>query len=631
MNILVRALALCLALLPVAGATDDRWLDVPPADLATLGPDSFSDEELDLPFYLAHFHRLAGSVRAEGPDRGFIDLPVWRAVKDNQPYNARIMENILSLAYFYTTDRPWNVYRGSRPVRQRLEAALDFWCRLQNEDGRFSEYGPEQWNLAATAFATKFIGQALVLLAKGPPLDETLRQRVIDAQRKAVHVVLTDPQLYEHGLRFSNQYTNVWSGALALLRVRPDDELRLLLERRIRETHTAFQSPVGYFYEGHGPDWGYNFGTHQSNLHGAWHYTRGTALGEQFVEEERRWAEWLAYNALPEPDGSGFILNRGIETRQQRPFLEAIDTPLAEKALPLRAFTTTSEELRERRARQRQTLEDTWPHVEPLSVGEFWAFSPYTFLHRDHGEWHPTEAERSAARATLPVNRERFTHQRMDSRHPLVFTYIRRPSYYAAFNSGKHLTERQRYGLGLVWSAETGSLLQSQSGSAAAAWGTKGPGQEHVYEAGDVDASFRVAERALDPTPGVRDLPAGEVAATYSLGDAGVKTVRFLEREIVVEVRHDGPFVEHIPLLVGGRDELGHDEDQVMLTRYGKPVRITFDSPTQPEIVETDISVGNVRVRVVRVSATDRFVYRLIFDAATTADQAASLGVRQQP
>ncbi|MGH9161414.1 MAG: hypothetical protein ACRD2X_15725, partial [Vicinamibacteraceae bacterium] len=397
----IRTLALCLALLASAGASSQRWLDVPPADLAALTPADFRDDELDLPYHLAHFQRLATSVRQSGPDRGFIDLAVWRAPKDNQPYNARIMENILALAYFYTTDRPWNSYRGSA--------------------------------------STPMSG---VVASRCSRCSETMSCG-----------------------RFSN-------GAFGM-------------------THAEFQSPVGYFYEADGPDWGYNFNTHQSNLHGAWHYTRDTALGAQFVEEERRWAEWLSYNALLEPDGSAFVLNRGIETRQETAVLEAIDRPLAEEAGPLRAFATTIEELREARTRQRHDLEESWPQMAPLPVGEFWAFSPYTFLHRDHGQWHPTEAQRAAARGDLPANRERFTHQRMDSRHPLVFTYVRRPSYYAAFNSGERLTEQQRYGLGLVWAPGPGSVLQSQSGSAVAAWGTKGAGREQVYEAGDLDAAFR--------------------------------------------------------------------------------------------------------------------------------------------
>ena len=91
------------------------------ADLSKLSPSDFRDDELDLPYYLAHFHRIANSVALSGPRRGFIDIPVWRDLKDNAPYNARIMESILSLAYFYTLDRPWNPYRGDQALRARLE------------------------------------------------------------------------------------------------------------------------------------------------------------------------------------------------------------------------------------------------------------------------------------------------------------------------------------------------------------------------------------------------------------------------------------------------------------------------------------------------------------------------------
>ena len=100
-------------------------------DLSQLTPDDFADDELFLPYnmaysekhmpyYLAHFHRLANAVREDG----FIDIAVWRNAADNAPYNARVMESILSLAYFYTTDRPWNPYYGSEALRARLEAAL---------------------------------------------------------------------------------------------------------------------------------------------------------------------------------------------------------------------------------------------------------------------------------------------------------------------------------------------------------------------------------------------------------------------------------------------------------------------------------------------------------------------------
>src|SRR5688572_22135758 len=126
------------------------WSAVPPADLSRFKPSDFSDAELDIPFYLHHFHKLANGVTETGPNKGFINIHVWRNADGQQTYNARIMENILSLAWFYCTNRPWNIYRGHPALKPRLEAALDFWCRSQNQDGKFSEYGPQKWNLPAT-------------------------------------------------------------------------------------------------------------------------------------------------------------------------------------------------------------------------------------------------------------------------------------------------------------------------------------------------------------------------------------------------------------------------------------------------------------------------------------------------
>ena len=235
--------------------------------------------------------------------------------RDNRPYNARIMENHLSLAYFYCLDRPWNVYRG-HPACARLEAALDYWCKIQNEDGRFSEYGPGKWNLAATAFATKFMGQTLTLLNSGPPIDQTILRRVVEADRKTIRLVLTDDELYEAGRRYSNQYTNVWSGALAYLKLYPDQEIEQLLRHKIVESKSEFQSPAGYFYEKDGPDWSYNLGTHQTNLAAARHFTDDAALMAIWNEKDRRFFDWLSYNAVLEPDDSAFYMNRAVETRK---------------------------------------------------------------------------------------------------------------------------------------------------------------------------------------------------------------------------------------------------------------------------------------------------------------------------
>jgi len=599
------------------------WPEVPPADFSRLNPADFADDELDLPYYLAHFHSLANSVIADGDNRGFINLAVWRGPQDNRPYNARIMENILSLAFFYCTNRPWNQYYASPAVRVRLEAALEFWCRLQSPDGRFSEYGPQQWNLAATAFATKFMGQTLTLLRGGPPIDPALLDRAIKADRKAIEIVLTDPTLYVHGKDFTNQYTNVWAGGLAFLKLYPEAKLESLLRRRIQENAQIFQSPAGYFYEARGPDWGYNLGTHHSNLWMAWHYTRGTDLGKLIVEEERRFMEWLAYNAVREPDGSGFTLNRAIETRQRRPFLDsasitrsqedqgqrliASDVPLA------RVFSPTQEEINRDRIQRRAELEKNWQRANELTVGSFRAFSPYAFLHRSHQSWYPSEAQRNAAMSLLPYRNGPFIHQRVDARERVIFTFVRQPGYYAVFNSGSHLTSQQRYGLGLVWHPEMGSLLQSQTGTNNAAWGTVLGQNQGVYEADTLNVEFSIAGKVFTPAPGNRDLPQGNLVIKYNFTDQGEKILTFGRQQMTVEIQHSGPLREQIPLLIRKDDTLKVAPGEVTVRRGRRIVSITFDPQVQIETADTGLLVGPSRVVIVNLQSRNSLVYALNF------------------
>ena len=158
--------------------TQNPWNPLPPVDFSAISPDAIEDWLMDRPvsqgaghdidYYIGHFHRLANAVRSSDPNKGFIDISVWRNPADNEPYNARIMENITTLAWFYTQQESWNPYYGDPDLRKILEAALTFWVTMQNDDGRFSEYGENRWNLASTAFATKFMGTTLEMLLAGP-------------------------------------------------------------------------------------------------------------------------------------------------------------------------------------------------------------------------------------------------------------------------------------------------------------------------------------------------------------------------------------------------------------------------------------------------------------------------------
>jgi len=617
MRILVFAVVVEL-LAHAGGAQTDS---VRAADLSRLSVNEFRDDELDLPYYLANFHRVANAVALSGPRRGFIDIPVWRDLKDNQPYNARIMESILSLTFFYTTNRPWNPYRGDPALRARLEAALDFWAPSQSDDGRFSEYAPRQWSLAPTAFATKFMGESLRLLHDGPPIDSAIHRRAVDADRRAILAVLTRPDLYEHGLKFSNQFGNVWGGALAYLALYPDAEMDARLRARLKQTGADHQSPVGYFYEADGPDWGYNLNTHHSDFHMAWHYARNTDLADVFLDGTQRWYEWLGYNAVPEPTGTALTLVRGIETRQKRAVVadagaeeSATGFPIAEGVTAAHILGPTREEIARRVAQQRADLTRRWPRVDSLVLGSFRAFSPYAFLHRSHVRWSPTDAQRKAAVAALRHQREqRFTHQRVDSRRPVSFTYVRRPAYYAAFTGGDVLTAQQRLGLGLIWIPGAGSVLQSQTSGTTTAWGTRAADTVIVYEAASFAPTFRAGSNTVVLQPGNRDLPAGDVIVAYPLGTRGNKTVTFSDRGLHVDVKHDGAFVEQIPLLLLSSDSLETAKGSVTLRRGDRTMRVRWSTATAPTVERTNERSGDRRVVAISVAARDSLSYDMTF------------------
>jgi hypothetical protein len=538
---------------------------------------------------------------------------VWRNDRDNRPHNARIMESLLSLAWFYCADRPWNPYRGHPAVRARLEAAFAFWCRIQNPDGRFSEYGPGDWNLAATAFASKFIGEALVLLAQGPPIDSALLAQVIAADRRAIEATLSRPDLYAHGRSYTNQFGNIWGGGLAFLAVHPDPALRTLWENRFHGSRTDFQSPAGYYYEKDGPDFGYTISTHDHNSRQAWEWLRGTPPGEELLAKDRAWFEWLALNALPEPDGRGFIYNRAIETRQRHTDFHSYNSPLSEFIPLVRAFAKSQEEHAADLVLRRAALVKSWPRIDPLKVGEFWAYSPYVFLHRRLAEWRPTTAQRDAARRLLPVfARDSFNHQRRDSRKEAVFTFVRRPGYYAAFNTGKKITDQQRLGLGLLWTPALGAVLQSQTQSATAAWGTHSGPTGAVFEATSLPARFITGGKAVPIVPpGAQDLPAGELTLRYPLGAGGDKTVTFADAAVRIQVRLKGGITEVLPLLVPADGRVTLAPGRATMTAPGGSFAIVYDPSAQAVLAPPSTVVLTKRLTVLTLQATDRLDYTL--------------------
>lgn len=517
----------------------------------------FTDQELDLPYFITHFCSLANAVILEGEHKGFIDIAVWRHEKDNQPYNARIMENIYSLAYFYTTDRPWNPYLNDKNLKIRLESALEFWCSIQSEAGQFSEYKPEGWNLAASAFATKFIGEALILLANNGNIDKDLLSKAWSAQRKAIMFVLQDPDFYRHGRSFTNQYSNVWSGALAYLSMHDDTELSKALHDRIHQSIEDFQSPVGFFYESDGPDWNYNLGTHENNLMMTWPYVKGTELEDVFRKKYEDFMGWVAISAVPEPGFKTWYLNGGISTRTAGYYMEKKglyfnqSIPIAEISPLAYPYLYSTEEFTSNAQIIRQSITDGTLDIPSLAIGEFSSYSPYGLLHRNLDISLPGNTQRQEAVNNLPfIQSSSFFEQRTDTRLNTTFSFIRKPAYYAMFNSGEARNQRQTFGLGLLWHPDAGTFIQTRVIEPEASWGTQADGDDKkVYEAQSFYPNFTVNSKKIQPSGGIHNHGNGPVSIQYDLGKDGRKSVSFQDDKIVIAVNKKGKILEKIPFL----------------------------------------------------------------------------------
>jgi hypothetical protein len=137
-----------------------------------------------------------------------------------------------------------------------------------------------------------------------------------------------------------------------------------------------------------------------------------------------------------------------------------------------------------------------------------------------------------ARKLVRPLHEESFVEQLKDTREPIVFTYVRRPGYYAAFASApKVISEQQRLGLTFVWTPKNGVLLQSQTNGGETAWGTSAGGALPV-EATGLDAEYGN----------------GNTVVRYPLPGGGHKSVTFADDRIRVTVEREGEIVERVPV-----------------------------------------------------------------------------------
>jgi hypothetical protein len=165
----------------------------------------------------------------------------------------------------------------------------------------------------------------------------------------------------------------------------------------------------------------------------------------------------------------------------------------------------------------------------------------------------------------------------------------------------------------LIWNQDFGTAIQSQTGSNNAAWGTL-LGQNQVpFEGDTLNVGFRIGTREVIPIGGNRDLGDGPLLIRYGFPDQGEKTITFGSSNISVDIQRSGTIREQIPLLVGPRDELKVEAQEIKLKHGAAMFLIRLNSETKVEPIETYLRVGQRRVVTLLLRSTNILRYSMSF------------------
>lgn len=664
MKIIARRFETFTAQLGPTGVKMEGGVRFSPPDFTNISPDDFEDSDYlaplvryndtrTIPYYYYHFHEVLNAVKMSEPNKGFIDAYLARNIKDNKPYNARIQEAYLSIAYFYSRNEDWNVYYNDPEVKIRLEAVIEHTLSLMREDGALPEYSYSNYSLAPTNFFLEFITQTVRLLKdeqeRNPnfqSIDPDLMARLEDGIRRAIQFILTNKSMYDFGVNYSNQYGLIWSATMAYLEYHPEDtEIRELFDQKYEEITGDFISPIGFYYESGGFDMGYNLGVHVNTIVAEYDYLKrydakwGTNHMDTFLEHQGKFIDWLTYNLVIEPDGSMFVANGAPSCRTDSAGINFFRKNFAvAESLPIaRAFCRSDIEVEEAIESNKELLTEggAWPNIPEIELKGGDTYEVSMFFDMMFPTYAPAEEERWEAIEQLPyIADSHFTQFRRDEKSGSQFSYVRRPSYYTIFNSGtKRGSNVTVFGPGLLWHPEGGTFISSLSENTKTktqddnqtpllndlSWGTRkyddhGNGTNNrVYEAGgSVQPTITLNGEKILFENGITDIPEGELQFHYTMGSGALdKTITYREDNMQVDILHPGRFQECFPLMVRPEDRFVMDGNTFTMVRGRTVMEIAFDKEVQIDVTKSSRTNQRFQMYLMEATTNDNLSYTI--------------------
>lgn len=197
---------------------------------------------------LQEIPRLLGLVdkNPNSPTFGCFDRQYWHYNVVDFPC-ARFQEAVLTLAILYENDFPGNVYYKNPFIFSLIDGGLNFWVNIQDRDGSFSEWYPNEHSFVATAFTTYAISETLLIFGKNLPSYE----KVLVALKRA-----GDWLLNYIDFTACNQVAGAIAGLFNLYLLTNEQKYRNGAIEKLSQLKDR-QDSEGWFPEYGGPDIGY--------------------------------------------------------------------------------------------------------------------------------------------------------------------------------------------------------------------------------------------------------------------------------------------------------------------------------------------------------------------------------------
>ncbi|MBU1599221.1 hypothetical protein KKG61_03850 [bacterium] len=101
------------------------------------------------------------------PTYGCFDRNFWHYKASDFP-SAIWQQGVLSVSLIYRHNEDGNIYFENPNLLEWIRAGCKFWISLQNKDGSFNEWYPEEHSYVATAFTAYGVSESLLLLDEKP-------------------------------------------------------------------------------------------------------------------------------------------------------------------------------------------------------------------------------------------------------------------------------------------------------------------------------------------------------------------------------------------------------------------------------------------------------------------------------